>query len=268
VKRRETRAGHDGPKDISLKHVKCASDNIFFSSAEVANLPHATTGWVGLHSKPGSLPPKTAEMEDLDKRGFKEIQWNGLYILFSSFPPSHPHHFLVPLAISLTKTTKPPRFWQDGQLPLVGINFLKTSHISWRTPGKIPKSILVHALEFIVGVNSRPLRLVFLLGVVKPFVPRSFRSSTIPTPLRRNQGTSKPIQTNVWSRGSSKIKTSKTVLALPPGHFNFIMKRRIRFTRTPSISPVGNEAFNPTFRIRRGPPPRLTSATMLLPFRI
>jgi len=179
-----------------------AKANIFFSSGEVVKLHHATTRCIILPSKPRSLPPKTAEMKELDEKGFKEIHWDRQYTFSSSFPPLLAHQFLEQQVISLIKTTKPPRFWQDDQVLLVGITFQNKSHIHWRPLGKRPKSILAHAMQVIIRMNSRCLPLVFLLGMIKWFVPWSLCFISIPTPLSRNQGTSRHIQTNVWSRHS------------------------------------------------------------------
>jgi len=80
-KRKKKREGHT-VKDISLEHVKRAKQNIFFSVVDMSALPRTSTGWTGLPSKPGSLPPKTREMEELDEKGLQGIYWDGRYAFF------------------------------------------------------------------------------------------------------------------------------------------------------------------------------------------
>jgi hypothetical protein len=83
------------PKDISLAHVERAKANVFFSSGEVATLRHTATGWTGLASKAGTLPPKTPEMEALDRKGHGGIYWDGRYALHTSLHLLYTHAFLV-----------------------------------------------------------------------------------------------------------------------------------------------------------------------------
>ena len=114
----------------------------------------------------------------------------------SHYPFTSPHSWVLVLQpISLTKTTKQLPFWQNSQLLPIGNNFVKTWQKSWRTPGKQPKPILLYALKVIVRGNSRCLPVAFLLGMVKS------------TCLHRNQGTSRPITTNMWSNADADPKS-------------------------------------------------------------
>jgi hypothetical protein len=57
--------------------VERAKQNIVVASADISALPHTSTGWKGLPSKAGTLPPKTDEMIELDKKGFQGLYWDG-----------------------------------------------------------------------------------------------------------------------------------------------------------------------------------------------
>lgn len=122
-KRKKEREGHT-VKDTSLEHVKRAKQNILFSVADLSVLPHASTGWTGLPSKPGCLPPKTQEMEELDKKGLQGIYWDGRFAFFfqesssvSSFVVSAPGYIVDKNNQTATILARRPAGRKEGDAP-------------------------------------------------------------------------------------------------------------------------------------------------------
>ena len=76
-RRADQAAAGNTSKGINLADVECAKRNVFHTLADISALPHIATGWKGLPSKSGTLPPKTVEKEELDKKGFQGIYWDG-----------------------------------------------------------------------------------------------------------------------------------------------------------------------------------------------